>query len=201
MNNIKLLKYDRTDISEQIDVNKISKSKELNICHYWYFLNTWLKFQSNICAKCHDLLMMSMNFSDVAIVNTVEKLLYSQGTFSLSRDFSTVRKLFHSQKNFSTVKELFHKQESLPQTGKFFTWIFPWSKKFSTNKDFYTVKKISASIEKEVVTFLTLKIQKGFKLQKLSTHKKHFLTHFNTSYHLETSKIKLSKGVEKDHWN
>ena len=52
--------------------------------------------------------MMSMNFSDVAIVNTVEKLLYSQGTFSLSRDFST-------------VKEPFHKQESLPQTGKFFT--------------------------------------------------------------------------------
>ena len=130
MNNIKLLKYDRTDISEQIDVNKISKSKELNICHYWYFLNTWLKFQSNVCAKCHDLLMMSMNFSDVAIVNTVEKLLYSQGTFSLSRDFSMVKKLFHSEgtfsqtrkssgnrkvfhMNFSLIKEVFHQQRFL----------------------------------------------------------------------------------------
>ena len=34
MNNIKLLKYDRTDISEQIDVNKISKSTFVTICQH-----------------------------------------------------------------------------------------------------------------------------------------------------------------------
>ena len=27
--------YDRTDFSEGIDVNKTSKSKECDICHYW----------------------------------------------------------------------------------------------------------------------------------------------------------------------
>ena len=32
-----MLEYDRTDISEGIDTNKTSASKEFNICHYWYF--------------------------------------------------------------------------------------------------------------------------------------------------------------------
>ena len=34
-----MLYYDRIDVSEGIDVNKTSESKECNICYYWYFLN------------------------------------------------------------------------------------------------------------------------------------------------------------------
>ena len=34
MKNIKMLYSDRTDVSEEIDVNKTSESKESNICHY-----------------------------------------------------------------------------------------------------------------------------------------------------------------------
>ena len=60
---------DRIDVSEGIDVNKISESKECDICHYWYFLNKGFKFQPNDCNRCHDLLMMSINFSDIAILN------------------------------------------------------------------------------------------------------------------------------------
>ena len=37
MNNVKMLYYDRTDVSEGADVNKTSTSKEGDICHYWYF--------------------------------------------------------------------------------------------------------------------------------------------------------------------
>ena len=37
MNDIKMLYFDRTDVSEDTDVNKTSKSKECDICHYWYF--------------------------------------------------------------------------------------------------------------------------------------------------------------------
>ena len=37
-----MLFYDRIDVSEGIDVNKTSKSKEFYICHYWYFLNKGL---------------------------------------------------------------------------------------------------------------------------------------------------------------
>ena len=39
MKNIKMLYYDRTDLSEGINVNKASKSKECNISCYWYFLD------------------------------------------------------------------------------------------------------------------------------------------------------------------
>ena len=49
---------DRIDISEGVDVNKTSASKECDICHY--FLSSILTFQPNICNKCHNLSMMSM---------------------------------------------------------------------------------------------------------------------------------------------
>ena len=34
-----MIYYDRIDISEGIDVNKTSESKECDICHQWDFLN------------------------------------------------------------------------------------------------------------------------------------------------------------------
>ena len=42
---------------EAIDVNKTSESKERGIA------NIDFKFQPNVCNRCHDLLMMSMNLS------------------------------------------------------------------------------------------------------------------------------------------
>ena len=56
-----MLYYDRLDISEGINVNKTSKSKEWDICHYWYFLNKAFKFQPDVCNGCHHVLMMSIN--------------------------------------------------------------------------------------------------------------------------------------------
>ena len=53
MNKIKMLYYDRTDVSEGIDVSKTIELKECNICHYRYFLNKDFKFQPNICNGCH----------------------------------------------------------------------------------------------------------------------------------------------------
>ena len=64
-----MLYYDRIDVSEGIDVNKTSASKECDICHYWYFLNYSFKFQPNVCKRCYDLLMMFINLSDIAILN------------------------------------------------------------------------------------------------------------------------------------
>ena len=64
-----MLYYDRIDISEGIDVNKISASKECDICHYWYFLDKGFKFQADVCNRCHDLLMMSVNLKDIVILN------------------------------------------------------------------------------------------------------------------------------------
>ena len=66
---LEMLYYDRIDVSEGIDVNKTIASKECDICHYWYFLNYSFKFQPNVCNTCHDLLIMSINLSDIAILN------------------------------------------------------------------------------------------------------------------------------------
>ena len=68
MNNMKMLYFDRIDVSEEIDVNKTSASKEFDICHYSYFLNKVFKFQPYVCKKSHDLFMMSMKLSDIAIL-------------------------------------------------------------------------------------------------------------------------------------
>ena len=64
-----MLCFDTIDVSEGIDVDKTSELKKRNVCHYWYFLDKSLKFQPNACNGCHDLLMMSMNLSDIAILN------------------------------------------------------------------------------------------------------------------------------------
>ena len=64
-----MLYFDRIDVSEWIDVNKTSKSIECNIFHYWYSLKKDFKFQLNVCNRCHDLLTMSVNISDIAAFN------------------------------------------------------------------------------------------------------------------------------------
>ena len=57
----------KIDVSGGIDVNKTSESKECDIFHNCYFLNKDFKFQLNVYNRCCDLLMMSMNLSDIAI--------------------------------------------------------------------------------------------------------------------------------------
>ena len=68
MNKIEILYYDRIDVSEGININKTSKSKVCDNCHYWYFLNKGFKFQSYVCNRCHESLMMSVQLSDIAIL-------------------------------------------------------------------------------------------------------------------------------------
>ena len=63
-----MLYFDSIDVSEGTDVNKSRASKEYDVSHYWYFLNKGFKFQPNVCNRCHDLLMLSMNLIDIAIL-------------------------------------------------------------------------------------------------------------------------------------
>ena len=69
MNNIKMLYYDRIDVSEGIDVNQISSSKECDICHYWYFLHKGFKIQPDVCNVYHDVLTTFVNLDDIAVPN------------------------------------------------------------------------------------------------------------------------------------
>ena len=63
-----MLEYDRIDISEGIDVNKTSLSKECDIFHYWYFNDIGFKYEKYLCNGCHDLMQKVMSFNSVAIV-------------------------------------------------------------------------------------------------------------------------------------
>ena len=69
INNINTLYNDRIDVSEEIDFNKASVSKQWDICHYWYFLDKGFKFQLYVCSCCPDVLMMSIKVIDIAILN------------------------------------------------------------------------------------------------------------------------------------
>ena len=63
-----MLEYNRTDISEGIDVNKTNGSKQCDICHYWYFKKNSFTYEPYLCNGCHDLMQKAMSFNDVAIV-------------------------------------------------------------------------------------------------------------------------------------
>ena len=63
-----MLKYDRINISEGIDINKTNTSKECKICHYWYFKNIDFKYERHLCNGCHSLMQKVVSFNDVAIV-------------------------------------------------------------------------------------------------------------------------------------
>ena len=65
-----MLEYHRIDISEGVDVNKSNdKSKECDICHYWYFLEKNVSYHPHLCNESHDLMQKAMSFNDVAIVS------------------------------------------------------------------------------------------------------------------------------------
>ena len=55
-----MLEYDRTDISEGIDINKTNASKECDICHYWYFVDKNFNYEPYLCNGCHDLMQKAI---------------------------------------------------------------------------------------------------------------------------------------------
>ena len=64
-----MLQYQKTDVSEEIDVNKTSASKECELFHYWFFKSIGFKFEEHVCNKCHDLLTIAYSLKDIAILN------------------------------------------------------------------------------------------------------------------------------------
>ena len=60
--------FDRINISEGIDVNKICLSKECEICHYLYFKDIDFKYEPQLCNGCHDLMQKAISFNNVAFI-------------------------------------------------------------------------------------------------------------------------------------
>ena len=56
-----MLEYDRIDVSEGIDINKLHKSKECTLCHYSYFLDNNFSYGPKLCNGCYNLMQKSMD--------------------------------------------------------------------------------------------------------------------------------------------
>ena len=80
-----MLKYERTDISEGIDLNKSDTSKECMICPYWYFKDIGCKYQPYVCNKCHDLSMVVYDLKDLMILN-IKGVDYRCYIFNMSKN-------------------------------------------------------------------------------------------------------------------
>ena len=59
--------HHRIDLNKGIDPVESNNSKECILCHYWFF-NHGFKFQSFVCIVCHDLAILCLNISNIAIV-------------------------------------------------------------------------------------------------------------------------------------
>ena len=64
-----MLQYQKTDVSEGIDVNKTSASKECKLCHYWFFKDIGFKFDEHVCNGCHYLLTMAYSLKNIAVLS------------------------------------------------------------------------------------------------------------------------------------
>ena len=80
-----MLKYDRIDISEGIDVDKTNESRECKFCHYWHLLNKDFiygpfSYGPFTCEGCYDMVQRSTDFKDIAIAHI--KKTFIQNLFS-----------------------------------------------------------------------------------------------------------------------
>ena len=63
-----MLEYDRIDLSEGIDVNKTSNSRECSLCNYYCFLDINFNYQKYLCDGCHDMSIKANRMQNLAIV-------------------------------------------------------------------------------------------------------------------------------------
>ena len=55
-------------LKELILIGHINQ-KECMVCHYWYFKDIGYKYESHVCNKCHDLLMVVYDLKNFMILN------------------------------------------------------------------------------------------------------------------------------------
>ena len=64
-----MLKYDKIDITEGIDLNKTNKSSECLFCHYWCYLNKKFSYGTFTCDGCYNIVQRSTDFKNIAIIH------------------------------------------------------------------------------------------------------------------------------------
>ena len=61
--------FNKTNVSEGLDINKSDKSKECMICHYCYFLDLNYSYEPELCHGYNDISMMAYELENIAILN------------------------------------------------------------------------------------------------------------------------------------
>ena len=65
-----MLKYDRIDIYECIDIKKCKEtSRECNLCKFYYFLDKNFKCDPYLCDGCYDMSLKAVSIKNLAIIN------------------------------------------------------------------------------------------------------------------------------------
>ena len=64
-----MLKYDKIDITEGIDLDKTNKSRECMFCHYWYYLNKNFRYRQFACDGFYNIVQRSADFRNIAIIH------------------------------------------------------------------------------------------------------------------------------------
>ena len=64
-----MLEYERTDLSEGIDVNKCEEtSKKCSLYQSYYFLNKNFNFKRHLCDGCHDMSVKALSMQHLTII-------------------------------------------------------------------------------------------------------------------------------------
>ena len=84
-----MLQYERSDVSEEIDLNKTGTSKECMISHYWYFKDIGNEYEQYVCNGCHDLSMMVYDLDDFRILN-IKYVDYGCFVCNMSKDTAVI---------------------------------------------------------------------------------------------------------------
>ena len=71
----KMLEYEKTDISDGIDVYMSDKSKKCMLCHYWYFLDKNFSYGPYPCDGCYNIVQKCNKLKNIAIAH-VKKCAY-----------------------------------------------------------------------------------------------------------------------------
>ena len=70
-----MLKYDKIDIKEGIDLDKTNKSRECMFCHYWYYLNKNFSYNPFTCDVCYNIVQRSTDFKSITIIHVKKKCI------------------------------------------------------------------------------------------------------------------------------
>ena len=79
-----MLAYERSDISDRIDVNESDKSKKCMLCHYRYFLDKNFSYRPYLCDGCYTMTQKCNELKNVAIIHI--KKSYTEFFFSLYKN-------------------------------------------------------------------------------------------------------------------